>query len=99
MLLNAMWVKVVNPESGVVDTIADSIGPVVLGKLRDPAQTERAESRIVKGSGTGDIRDTDACMVNHHDSSCLDFATPEPKTDKAAPQSYARPPFVSASSD
>jgi hypothetical protein len=73
MLLHAMWVKAVNPENRVIDTIADGIGPVVLGKLHDPAQTERAESRIVKG-GTGNIRDTDACMVNHDESSYSDLS-------------------------
>jgi hypothetical protein len=61
-------VESVNPENRVVDTLADSICSV-LGKLHDPAQTECAESRIVKGSGTADIRNTDACMVNHDDSS------------------------------
>jgi hypothetical protein len=45
-LLHAMW-------------MADGVGPVVLGKLHDRAQTERAKSRIVKGSATGNIRDTD----------------------------------------
>jgi hypothetical protein len=39
--------------------MADGVGPVVLGKLHDRAQTERAKSRIVKGSVTGNIRDTD----------------------------------------
>jgi hypothetical protein len=50
MLLHAMGVKAVNPEDRVIDTIANAIGPVVLWKLRDPAQAERAQSRIVKGS-------------------------------------------------
>ena len=65
VLLHAMWVKAVNPENRVIDTIADAIGSVVLGNLRDPAETERTQSRIVKGGGTGDVRDTNACMVDH----------------------------------
>jgi hypothetical protein len=28
-------------------------------------EAERGQSCIVKGGGTGDIRDTDACMVDH----------------------------------
>jgi hypothetical protein len=60
-----MWVKAVNPENRVIDTIADAIGAVVHGKLHDPAEAERAQSRIVKGGGTGDVRDTDPCMVDH----------------------------------
>jgi hypothetical protein len=49
MPLHAMWVKAVDPENGVIDTIADAIGPVALRKLHDPAQAECAQSRSVKG--------------------------------------------------
>jgi hypothetical protein len=57
--------EAVNPENRVVDTIADAIRSVVLGDLRDPTEPERAQNYIVKGGGTGDVRDTDACMVDH----------------------------------
>ena len=47
----------------IIDTVADTILPVVLGKLHDPAQAERTRRCIVKGGGTGDVRDIDACMT------------------------------------
>ena len=65
MLLNAMWVKAVNPEDRVIDTITDAISPVVLGELRDPPEAERAQSRIVKGGGTTDVPNSNACVVDH----------------------------------
>ena len=68
MLLHSMWVKAVNPENRVIDTIADAIGPVVLRKLHDPVQAKCVQSRIVKGRGPGDVRDTDARMVDHDDN-------------------------------
>src|SRR5450432_1757057 len=64
MLLHAMGVKAINPEDRVIDTIADAIGPV-LGNLDHPAGAERAQSRIVKGGGTGDVCDANACVVDH----------------------------------
>jgi hypothetical protein len=66
MLLHSMRVKAVNPENRVIDAIADA---GVLGKLHDPAQAECAQSRIVKGGGTDDVRDTDPGMVDHYDQS------------------------------
>jgi len=48
----------------LVDTIADAIGSVVLGNLHDPTEAERAQSRIIKGGGTGDICYTDARIPN-----------------------------------
>jgi hypothetical protein len=65
MLLHAMRVKAVNPEDWVIDTIADVIGPILLGNLHDPAEAERPQSRIVKGGGTGDVRDSNARVVDH----------------------------------
>jgi hypothetical protein len=35
-----MWVKAVNPESRIFDTIADGIGSVGRRKLRDAAEVE-----------------------------------------------------------
>jgi hypothetical protein len=60
-----MWVKAVNPENRVVDTIGDRIGAVLLGKLRDTAKAERAQNRIVKGGGPGDVCDSNTGMVDH----------------------------------
>jgi hypothetical protein len=57
--------KAVNPKNRILDTIANAIGPVVVGELDGPAQPKRAQSRVIKGRGTDDIRDTDACMVDH----------------------------------
>jgi hypothetical protein len=65
MLLHTVRMKTVNPENWVSDAIADTIGPVVHLKLRDAVQAECAQSRIVKGCGTGDVRDTDTRMVDH----------------------------------
>jgi hypothetical protein len=67
MLLHAMWVKTVNPENRVIDTIANAIGSVVLGKLHDPMEAKRAQSRIVKGGGTGDVRDSNSGVVDRCD--------------------------------
>jgi len=33
--------------------------------LHDPAEAERAQSRIVKGGGTADVRDSNASVVDH----------------------------------
>jgi hypothetical protein len=65
MLLHTMWVETVNPENRVIDAIADAIGRVVLRKLHYATQAECAQSRIVKCCGTGDVRDTNARMVDH----------------------------------
>jgi hypothetical protein len=51
MLLHTVWLKAVNPENREIDTIADAIGPVVLGKLYDPTEAECAQSRTVKKAG------------------------------------------------
>jgi len=64
-------VKAVNPENREIDTIADAIDPVVFGKLHDPMEAERAQSRIVKGGGTGDVRDSNAGVIDHGYSPCL----------------------------
>jgi len=64
MLLHAVWVKAVNPENREIDTIADAIGPV-LGKLHDPTEAERAQSGIVEGGGTRDVRDSNAGVIDH----------------------------------
>jgi hypothetical protein len=71
MLLYAMRVKAVNPENRVIDAIADGVGSVVLRKLRDPPEAECAQDRVVKRCGTGDIRDTNARMVDHDDNPYL----------------------------
>jgi len=60
-----MWVETVNPENRVIDAIADAIGPVVLRKLHNATRAECAQSRIVKRCGTGDVRNTNARMVDH----------------------------------
>jgi hypothetical protein len=65
VLFHTMRVESVNPENRVIDAIADAIGPIVIRKLHDPPQSECAQSRIVKGSGSGDVRDTDSSMVDH----------------------------------
>lgn len=70
MLLHAIRVKAVNPENQVIDTMADAIAALLLGQLHDPAQAKRAQSGIVKGGGTGDVRYTNACMVDHDAAYC-----------------------------
>jgi hypothetical protein len=62
-----MWVKAVNPENRIIDSIANAVGPVVLRKLHEPAEAERAQRCIIKDGGTADIRDTDTCMIDHCD--------------------------------
>jgi hypothetical protein len=42
VLLDAIRMEAVDPEHRVIDPIADAIGTVVLGKLGDPAEAERA---------------------------------------------------------
>src|ERR1700677_2647150 len=68
MLLHAVWVKAVNPEDREIDTVADAIGPVVLGKLHDPVESECAQSRIVKGGGKRDVHDSNAGVIDHGSS-------------------------------
>ena len=58
VLSHAMWVKAVNPEDGVIDTITNAIRPVVFGKLHHPAEAKHTQSCIVKGGGVGDVRDS-----------------------------------------
>jgi hypothetical protein len=65
VLFHAMRMESVNPENRVIDAIADAIGPIVIRKLHDPPQSEGAQSHIVKGSGSRDVRDTDSSMINH----------------------------------
>ena len=60
-----MWVKAVNPEDGVTDTITNAIRPVVFGKLHHPAEAKHTQSCIVKGGGAGDVRDSNPGVVNH----------------------------------
>jgi hypothetical protein len=60
-----MWVKAVDPEDRVIDTIADAIGSVVRGKLLDPAEAERTQSPIVKGGRMFNVRDSNARVVDH----------------------------------
>ena len=72
MLLHSMWMKAVDPENRIIDTIAHAISPVVVGNLHDSAMTESAQSGIVKGGGTGDVRDSNASVVDHCDSPKLD---------------------------
>jgi hypothetical protein len=64
MLLHAVWVKAVDPENRVIDSIANAVGTVVLRKLHNPAKAERAQGSIVEGGGTGDVGDTDARMID-----------------------------------
>jgi hypothetical protein len=59
-----------DPENRIVDAIADAIGPVVFRELYNATQAECAQSRIVKRCGTGDVRDTNARMVDHDGKSC-----------------------------
>jgi hypothetical protein len=84
MLLNALWVKAVNPENRVIDTIADGISPVVLRELHDPAEAERTQSHIVKGGGTADVRDSNASVVDH-------FASPVSQRLAVNRQRYCEP--------
>jgi hypothetical protein len=65
MLLHAVGMKAIDPENRILDTIADGIGSIVFGKLHDPAQTERAKSRVIKSRGPANLRDADTRMVNH----------------------------------
>ena len=66
MLPHAVWVKAVNPVNGVIDTITNAIGPVVFGKLHHPAEAKHTQSCIVKGGGAGDVRDSNAGVVDHY---------------------------------
>ena len=58
VLSHAMWVKAINPEDGVIDTITNAIRPVVFGKLHHPTEAKHTQSCIVKGGGAGDVRDS-----------------------------------------
>ena len=58
--------KAINPEDGVIDTVTDSVSPVVFGKLHHSAEAERTQSCIVKGGGAGDVRDSNAGVVDHY---------------------------------
>ena len=41
VLPHTMWVKAINPEDGVIDTVTDSISPVVFGKLHHSAEAQQ----------------------------------------------------------
>ena len=58
-------VNAVNPVNGVIDTITNAIGPVVFGKLHHPAEAKHPQICIVKGGGAGDVRDSNAGVVDH----------------------------------
>jgi hypothetical protein len=60
-----MWVKAVDPEDRVIDTIADAIGPIVRGKLLNPAEAEGTQCPIVKGGRMFNVRDANAGVVDH----------------------------------
>jgi len=66
VLPHTMWVKAINPEDGVIDTVTDSISPVVFGKLHHSAEAKHTQSCIVKGGGAGDVCDSNAGVVDHY---------------------------------
>jgi hypothetical protein len=65
MLLHAVWVKAVNPENREINTIADAIGPIALWKLHYSTEAECAQSRIIKDGGTGNVRYSNAGVIDH----------------------------------
>ena len=94
MLLHAMGMKTVDPENRIIHTVADAIGPVVLGKLHDPAQAERTRRCIVKGGGTGDVGVSNAGVVDHCGSLGL-FMTTRTKSSGRRPVPLASAAFAS----
>jgi hypothetical protein len=65
MLLHAVWMKAVNPENREINTIANAIGPIVPRKLHHSTEAKCAQSRIIKDGRTGNVRDSDAGMIDH----------------------------------
>jgi hypothetical protein len=60
-----MRVEAVDPENRILDAIADA---VVSGKLHRPAETKRAQGRIVKDGRSRNVRDADTRMVDHRNT-------------------------------
>jgi hypothetical protein len=56
----------IDPEDGIVETVADTIGSDVVRHLPDAAHAQRRQSRIIEFCGTPDIRDANASVVDHH---------------------------------
>jgi hypothetical protein len=75
MLLHAMLVKAVDPKDRVFDAVTDAVGPFVLGHLHQPTHTKRAQSSVVECGGTNDVRDSNACVVDHRDTLGLERGT------------------------
>jgi hypothetical protein len=52
MLTDRRRVEAIDPEDGVIHSIADSVSPFVLGKLHDSPEVESTQHGVVKGGGT-----------------------------------------------
>jgi hypothetical protein len=63
-LLHAVGMKAVDPEYRMLVTIADTISSIILRNLHDSAQTESAQSGIVKSCRPVNLCDADAGVVN-----------------------------------
>src|SRR5438270_6737615 len=93
MLFDGVWVVSIDPEDGIVDTVADAVGPHVIGNLHHSAHAKRFQSRVVEGGGTADVRDSNASVVNHlassvHESLSVPTAIRPSPQKSAASRSY-----------
>jgi len=64
MLFDGVRVVSIDPEYGVIETIADAVGPDVNGHLHHPAHAKHFQSRVIKGGGAADVGDANASVVN-----------------------------------
>jgi hypothetical protein len=64
-LFDGVWVISIDPEDGIIETVADAVSPRVIGHLHNSAHTKRPQSDVVEGGGTADVCDSNAGVVNH----------------------------------
>src|SRR6185436_1466854 len=65
VLLDAVCMKAINPEDGVIDSVSNCIGAIARRKQRDPPQAQCAQDGVVELGGPSDVRNTDARVVDH----------------------------------
>jgi hypothetical protein len=65
MLFDGVWVISIDPEDGIIETVADAVSPRAVGHLHHSAHSKRSQSGVVEGGGTANVCDSNAGVVNH----------------------------------
>jgi hypothetical protein len=65
VLFDGMRMKAIDPEHRVVDTVADAVRAHAVRYLHHAAQTKGTESSVIEAGRTGDMRNSDSCVVDH----------------------------------